>query len=302
MKFSNREDIIQLTPQWTGERFEDGRPKVSQDVIKRIRKITMEEAWGPLWRKGYKNLFVTGFKVSKPGLVLCGRAVTTTIVPARPDLVGAVMDQGKSQGHTGQFNQWVIDSLVEDDVIVCDLFDKVYQGTFIGGNLATAIATRTKHGGLVCWGAIRDLEQIAEIDDLQVYFREEDPSFIYDCIMSSFNGVTRINGATCLPGDIVLATQSGVIFIPAHLAEEVVENAERSQVRDIFGFERLGSGTYTGAQIDGRWEIPIFEDFLSWLKTSAKAEPYKHLDWTEQYEELKKSWEEYPDAPPRVTI
>ena len=42
MKFSSEEDIRQLTPLWTGERFEDGRPKVSEDILRRMRKITLE--------------------------------------------------------------------------------------------------------------------------------------------------------------------------------------------------------------------------------------------------------------------
>lgn len=48
MKFDNREDIIQLTPLWEGERFEDGRPKVPDDIIRRMQRVTMEEAWAVL--------------------------------------------------------------------------------------------------------------------------------------------------------------------------------------------------------------------------------------------------------------
>ena len=48
MKFNCKEDIIQLTSEWTGERFDDGRPRVSDDVLRRIRNITFEEAWRPL--------------------------------------------------------------------------------------------------------------------------------------------------------------------------------------------------------------------------------------------------------------
>ena len=46
MKFDNREDILQITPLWKGERFPDGRPKVPDDILQRMRNITLEEAWG----------------------------------------------------------------------------------------------------------------------------------------------------------------------------------------------------------------------------------------------------------------
>ena len=61
MHFNDRNDIIQLTPEWTGERFPDGRPKVPDHVLERIRKITLEEAWGYLWSKGYKYQFQGDF-------------------------------------------------------------------------------------------------------------------------------------------------------------------------------------------------------------------------------------------------
>ncbi len=47
-------------------------------------------------------------------------------------------------------------------MVVVDLFDKVYEGTYVGGNLSTAIAARTKRGGAVIWGGIRDNEQIVK--------------------------------------------------------------------------------------------------------------------------------------------
>ncbi len=303
MKFSAREDIIQITPLWKGERFEDGRPKVPDDILRRMRNITLEEAWGPLWRKGYKYQFEGEFRTTHPGNKLIGRAVTTSMVPMRPDLHQTLLDYGhKEEGRKGFFNQWVIDSLVEDDVVVVDLFDKIFQGTYVGGNLSTAIATRTKRGGAVIWGGIRDNEQVVQIPGIQVYYRGVDPTGIGDVTMTSFNGPTRIGKATCLPGDVVLGTISGVIFIPSHLAEEVVVHAEKSHVRDIFGFQRLEEKVYTTAQIDGRWTLEMFDDFLNWFKTDEKAQAYSYLDWTEDLEELKKWIAEHPQDVAAVTL
>ena len=303
MKFSAREDIIQITPLWKGERFEDGRPKVPDDILRRMRNITLEEAWGPLWRNGYKYQFEGEFRTTHPGNKLIGRAVTTSMVPMRPDLHQTLLDYGhKEEGRKGFFNQWVIDSLVEDDVVVVDLFDKIFQGTYVGGNLSTAIATRTKRGGAVIWGGIRDNEQVVQIPGIQVYYRGVDPTGIGDVTMTSFNGPTRIGKATCLPGDVVLGTISGVIFIPSHLAEEVVVHAEKSHVRDIFGFQRLEEKVYTTAQIDGRWTLEMFDDFLNWFKTDEKAQAFSYLDWTEDLEELKKWIAEHPQDVAAVTL
>ena len=223
MKFDNREDILQITPLWKGERFPDGRPKVPDDILRRMRNITLEEAWGPLWSEGYKFQFEGDLKCTHEKAKLVGRAVTSVMVPMRPDLNQALLEYGqKEEGRKGFFNQWVIDSLVEDDVVVVDLFDKVYEGTYVGGNLSTAIAARTKRGGAVIWGGIRDNEQIVEIPNIQVYYRGVDPTAIANVTMTGFNVPARIGKAICLPGDVVLGTISGVIFVPAHLAEKVV--------------------------------------------------------------------------------
>lgn len=303
MKYDNREDIIQITPLWKGERFEDGRPKVPDDILRRMRNITLEEAWGPLWNKGYKFQFEGDLKRTHDKAKLVGRAVTSVMVPARPDLNDALLEYGhREEGRHGFFNQWVIDSLVEDDVVVVDLFGKVFEGTYVGGNLSTAIAARTKRGGAVIWGGIRDNEQIVEIPNIQVYYRGIDPTAITNVTMTGFNVPARIGKAICLPGDVVLGTVSGVIFIPAHLAEAVVVNAEKSHIKDVFGFKRLSEKIYTTAQIDSPWSMEMFEDLMQWLKTAEEARAYAHLDWAEDREELEKWHAEHPGDTGAVTL
>jgi len=292
MKFNSREDIIQLTPEWTGERLPDGRPKVSDDILRRMRGITFEEAWGPLWGMGYKYQTECNFRMARPGKNLVGRAVTSVMVPMRPDLNNTLLKYGHEQeGRRGFFNQWVIDSLIEDDVVVVDLFDKIINGTYVGGNLSTAIAARTKQGGAVIWGGVRDLEQIVKIEATQTLYRGVDPTGIADVTMTGFNTPCRIGGAICMPGDVVLGTISGVIFIPPQHAEKVVVDAEKAHVRDVFGFIRLGEKVYSTAQIDTAWTVAMMEDFVNWFNTDPKAAGYRHLSWEAELEQARKAVE-----------
>ncbi len=53
----DKEARVASSPQWTGERFADGRPKVSDDLIDRLRLVSLEEAWGVLRRHGYHHQF-----------------------------------------------------------------------------------------------------------------------------------------------------------------------------------------------------------------------------------------------------
>jgi len=47
--------IKALTSEWKGERFPDGRPKVSDTLLERLKNISIEEAWGVLRNKGFHN-------------------------------------------------------------------------------------------------------------------------------------------------------------------------------------------------------------------------------------------------------
>ena len=163
IRFNSREDIIALTPQWKGERFPDGRPKVADKYLEKMRKMTLEELWKPIYVKGYESQFEGDLKtLHDDGRILIGRAVTATFVPTRPDLHETMFAIGASEGRKGNYNQWVIDNLMEYDVPVIDMYDKIYKGTFIGGNLTTAIKNKTKNenGGAVVWGGVRDTEQM----------------------------------------------------------------------------------------------------------------------------------------------
>ena len=286
MHFSVKEDIIQLTEKWDGERFPDGRPRVSDEDLEEIRHLTLEEVWQPMFMKGYLNQFEEKLHEDKTKLV--GRAVTCSFMPARPDLEETVKKIGASEGRKGTCNQWVIDTLVEGDVVVADMYDKIYEGTFVGGNLSTAIKNRTKTGGAVVWGGIRDLEQIEGIEGLQVYYRGVDPTPIKDFVMTSFNSMTKIGGAVCLPGDVVFGYGGGVIFIPSHMVKEVIEFAKKMHVKDIFGFEMIKQGVYTTADIDiDVWPTEMMNRLVAFIKEDERGEQYRNLDWSKEFEAAK---------------
>ncbi len=288
MKFDNREDILQLTPFWKGERFENGRPKVSDELLRRMERIKTEEAWGVLWDHGYKYQFVGDWKVIHPSKIMVGRAVTAVMLPTRPDLSETLLEYGhQEEGRKGFFNSWVIEILQSGDVLIVDMFDKVYEGTFVGGNLSTAVSKRTVNGGQVIYGGIRDVQQVMEIDNIQTYYRGNDPTPIRDVLMIGMNVPCRIGNAVCMPGDVVLGTPAGIIFIPPHLAEECCSKSEKVNMRDQFGFLRVRESIYTTAQIDSQWTDEIWADFHGWRKTNTPPE-YAHLDWAGEEEDMRK--------------
>ena len=266
MRFSAYEDVTSITPLNPFDRFDDGRPKVPDELLERLRLVGQEEAWKVLQEHDYNYQFEGNLFNLHPDRTMIGRAITATMVPIRPDLNDVVKAQGECEGRHGSQNNWVIQSVGENDVVVVNLFGKVKYGTFVGDNLSTAVSGQ-KGAGLVIDGGIRDTVGVYDLPDISVFCRGFDPTGIRDVTLASLNGPTRIGQATVLPGDIVLGGRTGVIFIPPHLVEEVVTTSEEIRIRDEFGKQRLREGKYTSGQIDvSVWEVEIETDFQEWRK------------------------------------
>lgn len=260
------EELIDYTPEWTGERFADGRPKVPDGILERMRAVTITEAWGILRGDGFHHQYEGGFICTHPGEVLVGRALTAMYVPRRPDMRALMEAKGARVGAIGDQISWPIDMLVPGDVYVADVFGKIDQGAVIGDNLATSILAKSGNG-VVHDAAIRDIDGVEELPGFVSFFRGMHPTYASPTIMlAGVNCPTRIGGVTVMPGDVVLGRKDGVVFVPPHLAEKVVKTSELIRLRDQFGKQRLKEGVYTSGEIDRRWEDHIEADFSRWLE------------------------------------
>jgi regulator of RNase E activity RraA len=138
------------------------------------------------------------------------------------------------------------------------------DGTLIGDNLGNSIYAKSGNG-VIFYGSVRDAEGLEKIDGFNAWIKGYDPSYIQEMMLGGINVPIRIGRVTVLPGDAVLAKKGGIVFIPAHLVEEVVLAAEFIALRDQFGHQRLREGKYTAGQIDQQWTDEIKNDFLKWL-------------------------------------
>lgn len=263
---SSPEYIKALTSEWKGERFPDGRPKVSDALLERLKNISIEEAWGVLRNKGFQNQYEGDWTIIHPEEVMTGRVVTAQYMPLRPDLEKVVKEQGKieKRSQQGGTNSWPIDILTPGDVYVADSYGKVADGTLIGDNLGNSIYAKSQRG-VIFYGSVRDQEGLNEIKGFNGWIKGEDPSYIQQMMLTSINAPIRIGRATVLPGDVVLAKKYGVIFIPAYLVEDLVLTSEVTALRDEFGHQRLREKKYLAGQIDSEWTEDIKKDFLNWL-------------------------------------
>jgi 4-hydroxy-4-methyl-2-oxoglutarate aldolase len=263
---ANEDQVKIYTPEWKGERFADGRPKVPERVLDRLKNISMEEAWGYLRNKGYQNQYEGDWQVLWPDSAMVGRVVTAQYMPMRPDVDNLVKTQGKKEGRIGGTNSWPIDVLQDGDIYVADSYGKIVDGTLIGDNLGNSIFAHS-HKGVIFYGSVRDVEGLEEIKGFNAWIKGSDPSYIQQMMLTGINIPIRIGRATVLPGDIVLAKKTGTIFIPASMVEDLVLTSEFIELKDEFGHMRLREKKYTPGQIDQQWSEEIKKDFMQWLDT-----------------------------------
>jgi 4-hydroxy-4-methyl-2-oxoglutarate aldolase len=275
--YNSAEELIFLTQEWEGERFDDGRPMVADEILERVGKVSIEEAWGVLRSKGYHNQFEGNWEILHEGVPIVGRVFTARYMPKRPEVMDRLTAKGHEMGRVGAMNSWPIDALSQGDVYVADGFGKVVNGTLIGDNLGNAIYANSGNGVVFNAGS-RDMEGLSEIEGFNAFVKGWDPSYLTESMLLGINVPIRIGRVTVFPGDVVLAKKTGVLFIPAHLAEEVVEMAEFVMIRDMFGHEMLKKGVYTPGQIDGRWSDGIKAAFLEWVENSPEELPMTRED------------------------
>ncbi len=261
----SKDQRIEFTPEWHGDRFPDGRPNVPDSVLSRLKDVTADEAWDVLQDAGYRNQFEGGWKVINPGQRLVGRVVTAVFMPRRPDVDSVIQANGKKENRIGDENSWIIDILKPGDVLVVDLFGKIRYGTIVGDNLSTAIFAKS-HNGLIVNGAVRDVTGIQEIPGFQVYTRGVDPSALENVMLTGINVPIRIGDVTVMPGDIAIGDPEGMTFVPPQLAVKVADDTEMDHLIDEWGHAMLRDGKYTPGQIDGKWTQEMVEQFNAWLE------------------------------------
>ena len=260
----SKEELIFLTSEWKGERFPDGRPKIPDDLLERAKHIMIDDAWTVLKNEGYLNQFEGGWKTVND-TPMTGRAFTAMYMPSRPDVEKNIKERGAKEGRKGNTNSWPIDKLTKGDLYVADAFGKIGGGPIMGATLANSIYSKSGNG-VVFDGASRDLQEIKNIKGFNAYVRDFHPSFTEEMVLMGLNTPIRIGNVMVVPGDLVIATREGVLFVPAHMAEQVVSTSEFVIRKDQFGFEMVRNGKYSTGEIDSQWNDEIKTEFLKWLE------------------------------------
>jgi len=261
-----KDQMIAYTAKNPYERFPDGRPKVPDDLLEKVKGLVTEEVFGAVGSGGFRNQFAGDWKILQPGKRLVGRAVTVQFMPARPDVADAMQAEATARGIGPLRNQTVIDMLGPNDVIVVDLFGKTDAGTFVGDKLAYYI-WKTTGTGMVVDGGMFWLGKIIPTG-MPAYFRGVGPSALSNVMITGINIPIRIGNATVMPGDVVLGDEEGVFFIPPHLVKASIDAAENTKARDEWIKKKMDLRQYKSGELYGRPKDPaLIKELDEYIKT-----------------------------------
>jgi regulator of RNase E activity RraA len=269
-----REQLIQYTAKNPYDRFPDGRPKVPDALLEKFKDMSSEEIG--LSRSGFPNQYVDGLQVLHPDKKLIGRAVTLQLMPMRADIAEVDAAEWKAAGNQRpRDHQTAIDMLQRGDVFVVDVFGSVAAGGVIGDNLAYYIM-KTTGAGFVIDGAIRDLDGISPFHDLAGYFRAAVPPAIHNVFVAGINIPVRIGNATVMPGDVVFGDSEGVSFIPPHLVQGIIDEAQVTHIHDEWTKKKFDEGKYKSIDVYSRPRDPgLLKEYQDYLKEKLGAKAYE---------------------------
>jgi regulator of RNase E activity RraA len=264
-----KDQMLEYTKAWNGERFPDGRPKVPDEWLERAKDMSQEEisvpSGGGRGGGGYSQ-YAGDWQVLHPEMKMTGRAFTVAFMPARADLDQVVMAKAKEKGVQTFNNQYAIDMVQPGDVFVVDLFGKKEGGTIVGDNLFYYLMKATKGGGLVVDGSFRDLDGISGML-MPCYYRSVHPSAIGGVTLSAINVPIRIGNVTVMPGDLVMGDREGVSFIPAQNAEAILDRADETHIHDEWTRLKFDEGKYKSSDIYSSPRDPALkQEYQEYLK------------------------------------
>jgi 4-hydroxy-4-methyl-2-oxoglutarate aldolase len=212
--------------------LERERTAVTDAQLEELARYQLENIWGSMGEYRDTN-YARGFQTTQPGKRIVGRALTMRFLPSRPDLDKAARALAEEGDWDRRFYIRAGEEAQPNDIVVVDL-GGAEGGNYFGDITALGIKMRGAKGVIID-GGTRDLAELrAEtFADFPVFARffSVDPN---RWVGSEWNVPIRIGGATVVPGDIVVADEGGVLFVPPQIVAEVLERCRERERREDF--------------------------------------------------------------------
>jgi regulator of RNase E activity RraA len=238
-------------------------PKLSDDTRAKLRTVSVATLTTALFKRGLHHQFIQDVHPLNPQAgTMVGEAYTLRYIPAREDLnpITVFKDRGHPQ-------RKAVEECPAGAVLVIDS-RKDARAASAGSILVTRLMKRGV-AGVVTDGGFRDSPEIAKLALPSYHHRPASPTNLTLHQALDINVPIGCGDAPVFPGDVVVGDGEGVVVLPAHLADELADEAvEMSAFEDFVteevmkGRSILGLYPPTDAQTPG--------EFAQWRKINKR--------------------------------
>jgi regulator of RNase E activity RraA len=230
----------------------------TREKLKTVSTATLATA---LFKRGLRNQMIQDVRPLNPGSAsMVGEAYTLRYMPAREDLnpISVFQDRGHPQ-------RKAVEECPEGAVFVIDSRRDARAAS--AGSILVSRLMKRGVAGIVTDGGFRDSADIARLAIPAFHNRPSAPTNLTLHQAIDINVPIGCGDAPVFPGDVVVGDGDGVIVIPAHLAEEIADEAVEMTAFEDFVTEQV----MEGCSILGLYpatEERTRDDFAAWRKVN----------------------------------
>ena len=205
----------------------------TRDKLKTVSTATLTTA---LFKRGLRNQYIQDVHPLNPQAgTMVGQAFTLRYIPAREDLnpISVFRDREHPQ-------RKAVEECPPGAVLVIDSRKDARAAS--AGSILVARLMKRAVAGVVTDGGFRDSPDIAKLSIPAYHHRPAGPTNLTVHQALDINVPIGCGDAPVFPGDVIVGDAEGVIVIPAHLADEIAEEAVEMTAFEDFVTEEVLRG------------------------------------------------------------
>ena len=235
---------------------------LTDQTREKLRKVSVATICTALFKRGMRNQFIQDVHpVSKSGPMV-GEAFTLRYIPAREDLNGIDVFQDPKHPQRD-----AIERCPAGAVMVIDS-RRDARAASAGSILITRLMVRGC-AGIVTDGGFRDAPEMAEFDLPIYHTRPSSPTNLTRHQAIGINEPIACGEAPVFPGDVIVGDAEGVVVIPAHLADEIADEAFEMTAFEDFVTEEVQAGRSIIGLYPATHE-QVRQDFAVWRERNGR--------------------------------
>ena len=251
------------SPQGGGENSEHPMAKLSEATRNKLKTVSTATVATALFKRGFRIQCIQDVHPLSPDQpTMVGEAFTLRYMPAREDL--NKLDVFRDRTHP---QRKAVEDCPPGSVLVMDS-RKDARAASAGAILVSRLHQRGV-AGVVTDGGFRDSAEIAKLGIPAFHHRPSAPTNLTLHHAIEINGPIACGDAPVFPGDVILGDSDGVIVIPAHLADEIANEAFEMTAFEDFVAEEVAKGRSIVGLYPATDEQTL-TDFAAWRKANGR--------------------------------